>query len=87
MGRTGGSVPQVLLGGALADTLRSGRRRVQAGTRRRRQLDALPRGGIGLQATILETLLETAQPTAEPSENGDWGYTPMSQWGLDDDAA
>jgi hypothetical protein len=22
-----------------------------------------------------------------PSENGDWGYTPMSQWGLDDDAA
>ena len=23
----------------------------------------------------------------EPSENGDWGYTPMSKWGLDDDAA
>ena len=27
------------------------------------------------------------QPAAEPSENGDWGYTPMSQWGMDDDAA
>ena len=23
----------------------------------------------------------------EPTENGDWGYTPMSQWGMDDDAA
>jgi len=30
---------------------------------------------------------ETAQAAAEPSENGDWGYTPMSQWGMDDDAA
>jgi ribonuclease G len=30
---------------------------------------------------------ETAQAVAEPSENGDWGYTPMSQWGMDDDAA
>jgi ribonuclease E len=29
-----------------------------------------------------------AEEAAEaPSENGDWGYTPMSQWGLDDDAA
>jgi len=25
--------------------------------------------------------------TSVPEENGDWGYTPMSQWGLDDDAA
>jgi ribonuclease G len=32
---------------------------------------------------------ETAKPETaeEPSENGDWGYTPMSQWGMDDDAA
>ncbi len=29
---------------------------------------------------------QAAEP-AEPSENGDWGYTPMSQWGMDDDAA
>ena len=30
---------------------------------------------------------ETETITEEPSENGDWGYTPMSQWGMDDDAA
>ena len=30
---------------------------------------------------------ETTETVEPPSENGDWGYTPMSQWGLDDDAA
>jgi ribonuclease G len=30
---------------------------------------------------------EPAEAVEEASENGDWGYTPMSQWGLDDDAA
>jgi ribonuclease G len=30
---------------------------------------------------------EAAEPAEEPSENGDWGYTPMSKWGMDDDAA
>jgi len=30
---------------------------------------------------------EAPAPAEEPSENGDWGYTPMSQWGMDDDAA
>jgi hypothetical protein len=30
---------------------------------------------------------EAAEASEEPSENGDWGYTPMSQWGMDDDAA
>jgi ribonuclease G len=30
---------------------------------------------------------EAPAAAEEPSENGDWGYTPMSQWGMDDDAA
>ena len=37
-------------------------------------------------AEVVETA-EVSEMPAEPSENGDWGYTPMSQWGLDDDAA
>jgi ribonuclease G len=28
-----------------------------------------------------------AEAAQDPSEDGDWGYTPMSEWGLDDDAA
>jgi ribonuclease G len=32
---------------------------------------------------------EASEPETpeQPSENGDWGYTPMSEWGMDDDAA
>jgi ribonuclease G len=36
------------------------------------------------EARTIEAPPESAE---EPSGNGDWGYTPMSQWGLDDDAA
>jgi ribonuclease G len=34
-----------------------------------------------------ESPAKAPEAPAEPEENGDWGYTPMSQWGLDDDAA
>jgi ribonuclease G len=46
-------------------------------------------------ATAATATVETAESDApeapaaaeEATENGDWGYTPMSQWGMDDDAA
>ncbi len=34
-------------------------------------------------ATVEAEALAAAEP-GEPSANGDWGYTPMSEWGLDD---
>jgi hypothetical protein len=35
---------------------------------------------------VTETASEPVTPQPEPAENGDgdWGYTPMSQWGLDE---
>ncbi|HET7128334.1 MAG TPA: Rne/Rng family ribonuclease [Gaiellaceae bacterium] len=39
----------------------------------------------GTAAALAEA--PAAESAEEPSENGDWGYTPMSEWGLDDDAA
>ena len=41
--------------------------------------------GRGTEKT--ESRPESGDDARGPSENGDWGYTPMSQWGLDDDAA
>jgi len=46
-------------------------------------------------ATAATATVEAAESDApdapaaaeEATENGDWGYTPMSQWGMDDDAA
>jgi ribonuclease G len=48
------------------------------------------RGGRGRKkktATAVTATVEAEAPEAEapePSPNGDWGYTPMSEWGIDD---
>ncbi|HWJ32335.1 MAG TPA: Rne/Rng family ribonuclease [Gaiellaceae bacterium] len=57
-------------------------RRGSRGGRNRRKKTATAATG-----TVEAPQAETVETPEEPSENGDWGYTPMSQWGMDDDAA
>jgi hypothetical protein len=57
-------------------------RRGTRGGRNRRKKTATT--AAGATATV-EAEAPAAGPEAdEPSENGDWGYTPMSEWGIDD---
>ncbi|HST14428.1 MAG TPA: hypothetical protein VLJ44_06215, partial [Gaiellaceae bacterium] len=61
-------------------------RRGSRGGRNRRKKTAT----VSTTATVETAESEAPEAPAaadEPSENGDWGYTPMSQWGMDDDAA
>ena len=60
-------------------------RRGSRGGRNRRKKSATAATATA-EAPETETV-ESPERPEEPSENGDWGYTPMSQWGLDDDAA
>ncbi|HEU5371947.1 MAG TPA: TRAM domain-containing protein, partial [Gaiellaceae bacterium] len=57
------------------------RRGSRGGRNRRKKTATAP------VATVEATETEAPETAEEPSENGDWGYTPMSQWGMDDDAA
>ena len=76
---------------------RSGRgaARAVAGTAARRRRRPAARRPPRAPTTVRGRRQSRAAPEAErraaapkePSENGDWGYTPMSQWGMDDDAA
>jgi ribonuclease G len=63
-------------------------RRGSRGGRNRRKKTATATTAT-VEAPVAETeVVEHAEEAAEePPENGDWGYTPMSQWGMDDDAA
>jgi ribonuclease G len=55
-------------------------RRGSRGGRNRRKKTATAVAG-----TVEAPVAEPAEAPDEPSENGDWGYTPMSEWGMDDD--
>jgi ribonuclease G len=57
------------------------RRGSRGGRNRRKKTATAP------VATVEATETEAPETAEAPSENGDWGYTPMSQWGMDDDAA
>jgi ribonuclease G len=57
------------------------RRGSRGGRNRRKKTATAP------VATVEAPDTEAPETAEEPSENGDWGYTPMSQWGMDDDAA
>jgi len=57
------------------------RRGSRGGRNRRKKTATAP------VATVEAPETEAPEPAEDPSENGDWGYTPMSQWGMDDDAA
>ncbi len=64
-------------GGALTPAKKRTRRGSRGGKNRRKKTATAT-------ATVEAPEVET---TEGPAENGDWGYTPMSEWGLDDDAA
>ena len=55
-------------------------RRGSRGGRNRRKKTATAVAG-----TVEPPVADPAEAPDEPSENGDWGYTPMSEWGMDDD--
>jgi len=62
------------------------RRGSRGGRNRRKKTATAGAGAATVEAPAAEAA-EAPEPAEEPSENGDWGYTPMSQWGMDDDAA
>jgi ribonuclease G len=75
---------------ATASPAKKRTRRGSRGGRNRRKKTAAP---AGTTATVVEEAdeLEPEAPQEAPSENGseesedaDWSYTPMSEWGLDD---
>jgi ribonuclease G len=61
-------------------------RRGSRGGRNRRKKTATA-AGTATAAPPETEAADAADEPPKPSENGDWGYTPMSEWGMDDDAA
>jgi ribonuclease G len=76
-------------GDGAAPAKKKTRRGSRGGRNRKKKTTTAASGAATAVATETEPeLAEAPTPAPEPdapSENGDWGYTPMSEWGLDED--
>ncbi|HZU19706.1 MAG TPA: Rne/Rng family ribonuclease [Gaiellaceae bacterium] len=70
-------VPDRALTDDESDTAAPARKRTRRGSR----------GGRNRRKKTATATVDAEAPPAEEGPDGAWGYTPMSEWGLDDDAA
>jgi ribonuclease G len=82
-------VPDRTLTDEEGDAPAPAKKRTRRGSRGGRNRRKKPAGEGTATATVevdepAEDVREEAPPPAEEPANGDWGYTPMSEWGLDE---